>query len=136
MSKERHGEPAFPGPRPGLRGEHEFVVTREMTTTHVGGDRAVMTTPAMIMMMETTAQEVARPFLPSDHTTVGYEVSIKHRAAAPIGTRVTVAVELLEVDGRKLLFKVEARGSDQTIGGGMHRRTIIRLGALDDRPGR
>ncbi len=109
------------------------MVTREMTTTHVGGDRAVMTTPAMIMMMETTAQEVTRPLLPSDHTTVGYEVSIKHRAAAPLGARVTISAELLEVDGRKLLFKVEARSGGETIGGGMHRRTIIKLGALDDR---
>jgi fluoroacetyl-CoA thioesterase len=122
---------SFPGVRPGLRGEHEFVVTEAMTTAHIGGRRPVMTTPAMIMQMESTAQEVTRPVLDEDHTTVGFEVSIRHRAAVPVGGRVRIVAELLEVNGRRLLFKVEARQGDEVVGEGLHRRTIIGLGSLD-----
>jgi predicted thioesterase len=121
----------FDGIRPGLRGESEFVVTDAMTTTHAGGGRGVMTTPDMIMQMEETAQEVTRPFLPEDHTTVGYEIFVRHRAAAPLGTSVRVSAELIEVDGRRLQFRVEARAGAVTVGEGTIRRTIIRLGTLD-----
>jgi fluoroacetyl-CoA thioesterase len=123
--------PSFSGVRPGLRSEHEFVVTEAMTTAHTGGRRPVMTTPAMIMQMECAAQEVTRPFLDEHHTTVGFEVAIRHRVAVPVGGRVRIVAELLEVSGRKLLFKVEARRADAVVGEGVHRRTIIGLGALD-----
>ncbi len=122
----------FPGIVVGLRGESDFVVTAAMTTAHVGGATRVMTTPDMIMNMETTAQEVTRPFLPEDHTTVGYEIHVRHRAAVPVGTQVHVTAELIEVEGRKLRFRVEARSGHDVVGDGTIRRTIIRLGALDE----
>ena len=125
------GASGFAGIRPGLRGESEFIVTDAMTTSHVGGRQRVMTTPDMIMQMEETAQEVTRPFLPEDHTTVGYEIYVRHRAAAPAGTRVRVSAELIEIDGRRLQFRVEARAGAVRVGEGTIRRTIIRLGALD-----
>ena len=125
------GASRFDKIQPGLQGESEFVVTDAMTTSHVGGRRGVMTTPDMIMQMEETAQEVTRPFLPEDHTTVGYEIFVRHRAAAPLGTRVRVSAELIEVDGRRLQFRVEAHAGGVTVGEGTIRRTIIRLGALD-----
>ncbi|PYM14726.1 MAG: thioesterase [Candidatus Rokuibacteriota bacterium] len=138
MSEERYSDRVSAkisdGIRRGLRGESECVVTDAMTTAHVGGRQRVMTTPAMIMQMEETAQEVTRPFLPVDHTTVGYEIFVRHRAAAPLGTRVRISAELIAVDDRRLQFRVEARAGDVTVGEGTIRRTIIRLGALDRLP--
>lgn len=121
--------PAFPGIRPGLRGEREFPVTEGMATTHAGG-QGVLTTPDLISAIEDTAQEVTAPLLPPDHTTVGFEVAVRHMAAAPVGARVRIVTELLEVDGRKLLFRVEASTARGRIGDGTHRRTIVRLGSL------
>lgn len=117
------------GLRPGLRGEGRWTVTESMVTRHVGGS-GVLTTPAMIGMMEDTAGDATARFLADGHTTVGYEVSVRHRAPTPLGMRVTVTAELLEVDGRKLLFRVEARNERELIGEGTHRRTIVRVGAL------
>jgi predicted thioesterase len=119
----------FEGIVPGLVGRHEAVVEPAMTTTHPGGP-GVLTTPSMIMLMERTAQAVTAPFLPADHTTVGFEVHVRHLAAAPVGSRVTVLTELLEVDGRKLFFRVEASAGTRRIGEGTHRRTIVPLGRL------
>ena len=119
----------FPGIVPGLRGEGRTVVTKEMTTRHAGGD-GVLTTPSMIMTMEDTAQAVTQPFLPDDHTTVGYEIVVRHRKSTPVGEPFTVTAELLEVDGRKLLFRVEAHNARELIGEGTLRRTIVRKGRL------
>ena len=119
----------FPGIVPGLRGERRAVVTKAMTTRHAGGE-GVLTTPAMIMETEEAAQEVTQPFLPDDHTTVGYEIYVRHRKSTPVGESFTITAELVEVDGRKLLFRVEARNAREVIGEGTLRRTIVQRGRL------
>ena len=119
--------------RPGLRGEHRALVTDAMATRHVGGaGDGVLTTPSMILLMEETAQEVARPYLGEDQTTVGFEISVRHLAPTPVGEAITVSAELLEVNGKKLLFAVAAHNARRKIGEGTIRRTIISLGALDE----
>jgi fluoroacetyl-CoA thioesterase len=119
----------FPGVVPGLCGERRAVVSPAMATTHAGG-RGVLMASAMILEMELAAQDATQPFLPDDHTTVGYEISVRHRRPTPVGESFTVAAELVEVDGRKLLFRVEARNAREVIGDGTLRRTIIRRGSL------
>ena len=121
----------FPGIRPGLRGEQRAIVTDAMVTKHAGGAAGILTTPSMIMLMEETAQEVTRPYLPVDHTTVGFEISVRHLAPAPLGSEITVTAELLEVDGRKLYWAVSAHQERRKIGDGTLRRTIVRLGTLE-----
>ena len=115
--------------RPGLRGERQVVVTDSMTTAHVGG-RRILTAPAMIMEMELAAQESTESFLLPDLTTVGFEISIRHRRPTPLGERFTVVAELCAVEGSHLLFTVEAHNSREKIAEGTLRRTIVRLGAL------
>ena len=122
----------FPGIRPGLRGERQGIVTGDMVTTHAGGHRGgVLTTPSMIALMEDVAQEVTQPYLPADYTTVGFEVSVRHLAPTVLGERITVIAELLEVDGRKLLFRVDATNPKGRIAEGILRRTIVQLGRLE-----
>jgi predicted thioesterase len=84
----------------------------------------------MILEMELAAQDSTQTFLPDDHTTVGYEISVRHRRATPVGEWFAAAAELLEVDRRKLLFRVEARNAREVIGEGTLRRTIVRRGSL------
>lgn len=119
----------FAGIVPGLRGERRAVVTTEMTTTHAGGPGVLMAA-WMILEMERAAQDSTQPFLPDDHTTVGYEICVRHRRPTPLGEAFTASSELLEVDGRKLLFRVEARNAREVIGEGTLRRTIVRRGSL------
>jgi predicted thioesterase len=121
--------PGVPGLVPGLRGERRAVVTPPMATTHAGG-AGVLRAADMFLEMELAAQEATQPFLPPDHTTVGYEICIRHRRPTPVGESFTAAAELLEVDGRKLLFRVESRNARELIGEGTLRRTIVRRGKL------
>jgi len=49
----------------------------------------------------------------------------EHLHLTPKGKKVTVRAELIEVDGRKLRFKVEAHDEEKKVGDGTHRRAII-----------
>lgn len=123
---------SFPEIVPGLRGQRRALVTPEHATTHAGGPGALMAI-WMILEMELAAQDSTQPFLPRDYTTVGYEICVKHRRPTPVGEWFTVTTELMEVDGPKLFFRVEARNAREAIGEGTLRRTIVRLGHLESR---
>jgi fluoroacetyl-CoA thioesterase len=122
-------EPAFPGLVPGLRGERNAVVAQSMATTHAGG-AGVLMAAWMILEMELAAQDSTQRFLPAGYTTVGYEICIRHRRPTPVGESFVTRTELLEVNGRKLLFRVEAHNPRELIGEGTLRRTIVREGRL------
>ena len=96
--------------------------------TDVGGTLGskVLSTPGMVAMMERNAARLAFPKLPNGKATVGFEICIKHVAAAVEGARCTVHARLREiVDDRKLRFDVEVRDGERTLGVGTHERRVI-----------
>ncbi len=118
------------GPRPlepGLEHSFEFEVAGEVLTD-VGGTigAAVLSTPGMIGMMEGAAAALAYERLPEGSATVGFEVCIKHVAAAGEGATCSSTARLTDVvDDRKLFFDVEVREGERTIGVGTHQRRVI-----------
>jgi predicted thioesterase len=117
----------MPELQPGLSAEITTEVDESLVVKHVGGD-GVLSTPSMIGLMERAGIQAVQPHLGKNQTTVGFEVNVKHFAATPKGKKVTVRAELLDVDGRKLRFKVEAHDEDRKVGEGTHRRAIIQIG--------
>ncbi len=112
----------------GLKAEVKRKVTPEITARHLGsGNVEVLATPAMIALMEQAAVQAVDPLLPPGQKTVGVAVDVKHIAPTPVGMEVRATAELVEVDGRKLLFKVEAYDEKEKVGEGLHRRVIIDL---------
>jgi len=110
----------------GIRGTAETVVTEENTAKSAGsGNLQVFGTPYMIALMEKAACEAVAPYLDEGCTTVGTQLNVAHLAATPLGDRVTAEVELVEIDRRRLCFKVTARDSVDLIGEGTHERFII-----------
>jgi len=111
---------------PGLKAEVRRKVTPDITASHLGsGNVEVLATPAMIALMEQAAVRAVDPLLPEGQKTVGVAVEVKHLAPTPVGMEVSARAELIEVDGRKLLFKVEAHDEREKVGEGLHRRMII-----------
>ena len=111
----------------GLEREEPFTVGGVLTT-NVGGtiEATVLSTPAMIGMMEHNATLLAADFLPEGTATVGFEVSVKHVAGALEGAECVAWARLDEViDGRKLRFAVEVKEGPRTIGVGVHERRVI-----------
>jgi predicted thioesterase len=106
----------------------EFDVDGQLLTD-VGGtiNAEVLSTPAMVAMMERTASMMVYPHLPDGKATVGFEVCVKHVAAAPKGAKCTARARLDEIrEGRKLRFSVQVVADDgRTIGVGTHERRVI-----------
>jgi predicted thioesterase len=112
----------------GMRGETSLVVADEHTAAHFGaGGVHVFGTPMMIGLMENAAWLVAQPELGEGETTVGTLVNVRHLSATRIGQKVTATAELVEIDGRRLVFSVRASDEHRLIGEGTHERAIIAL---------
>ena len=110
----------------GMLGEARTKVTYENTAIKYGsGTVSVFATPAMIGLMEKASINSVERYLPKGYATVGTKVEIKHIAATPLDMEVVAQSELLEIDGLKLKFKIEARDDREKIGEGTHTRYII-----------
>jgi fluoroacetyl-CoA thioesterase len=111
----------------GIERTDEFVAEGRLLTD-VGGTLGVkvLSTPGMISRMERCAAMLSLEHLPDGKATVGFEVCVKHVAAAGEGSMCSVHVRLDEVvDDRKLRFAVEVREGDRTLGVGTHERRVV-----------
>src|SRR4030042_4788659 len=111
----------------GMLGEARTKVTYDNTAIKYGsGAVSFFATPAMIGLMEKASINSVDSYLPKGYATVGTKVEIKHIAATPIDMEVVAQSELLEIDGPKLKFKVEAYDGKEKIGEGTHTRYVIK----------
>lgn len=110
----------------GMSAKIQRVVTEEDTAVRFGsGEVQVFATPMMIALMEKAALSAVDPNLPVGYATVGTTVDIAHMAATPVGMDVTAVAELVEINGKKLKFRIEAFDEKEKIGEGWHGRYII-----------
>ncbi len=110
----------------GIKGREEVMVTEENTAKAMGsGTLDVFATPAMTALMEMTAWKSVAPFLEDGDGTVGTLLQITHDAPTPLGMKVFCESELLEIDGRRLVFHVAAFDEKGKIGEGRHERFVI-----------
>jgi fluoroacetyl-CoA thioesterase len=85
----------------------------------------VFVTGFMIVLMEWTCTQLLNEHLDKGEGSLGTHVDVSHLAATPPGMTVTVDVEVLEVQGRKVVFKVSAHDGMDLIGEGHHERVIV-----------
>jgi predicted thioesterase len=114
--------------QPGLIGEKQELVTEDNTAIKYGsGEVAVYATPALVGLMEGASINAVDHLLPAGFCTVGISISTIHTAATPTGMTVTARAELLEVHGRRLVFKVEGFDDKEPVGAGTHERYIVQM---------
>jgi predicted thioesterase len=107
-------------------GESRSTVDASMLASALGsGDLEVFATPSMIALMENAACRAVESLVPSGQTTVGTHLDVRHLVATPVGVEIRARAELIEVDGRKLTFRVEAFDSHDKIGEGTHERAVV-----------
>jgi predicted thioesterase len=112
----------------GTKGYQELMVSvADTASAFSSGLVEVYATPAMIALMEKTCQLSVQPSLPEGFITVGTLVNIRHLKATPVGMTVTCESELVEQEGKKLVFKLVARDEQGVIGDGMHERYIVEV---------
>jgi fluoroacetyl-CoA thioesterase len=119
--------------KPGLTHTFRFTIPETKTVPHLYPEStmfrempAVLATGYMVGLMEWACVDAIRPYLdwPAEQS-LGTHVSFSHEAATPPGLTVTVEVKLVEVDGRRLRFEVEAHDGVDRISRGTHERHVI-----------
>ncbi len=110
----------------GHSNEMTITTTPDMGIAHLGPGASFYSTPAMVGHIESTALQSLMPFLDPGEQSVGVRINVAHTAPTPIGAKVTVKTTVQEVDGRRLVFAVEAHNeSGVKIGEGTHERRVI-----------
>lgn len=112
--------------QPGMKREETFTVEEIHSAQHVGsGASRVLATPWMIAFIERNAHRLLAEILPQPYSSVGVLVNVRHLAPTPVGSRLHVSAEVVEIDGLKVTFKVQAWDEQEQVGDGFHERFVI-----------
>jgi predicted thioesterase len=97
-----------------------------LASTVGSGSLEVLSTPWLAALIERAACAAVEGRLgDASHTTVGVRLELRHLAPTPPGLEVRARAELVEIDGRRLIFQVEAFDTQERIGEGTHERAIV-----------
>lgn len=119
--------------KPGLRFEWTYTVPARATVPQLYHDTPfcrempeVLATGYMVGMMELACINGMMPYLdwPREQS-LGTHVSFDHVAPTPPGMTLRFEGEVLEVEGRRVKFRIEAWDEVERIAGGTHERCII-----------
>ena len=113
----------------GATKERKVKINSNQTTSFLWEGENVFSTPAMISEMEETCRLLLKEqfITNAEWDSVGTVVNIKHLAATPIGTEVLLKSKVISVNGRRVMFDVEAFDKIEKIGQGQHERFIINV---------
>lgn len=129
--------------KPGIKYEHKFVVPVSKTVPALYPESnefvampEVFATGYLVGFLEWACIKALQPHLNwPEEQTVGTHINVSHEAATPPGLEVTAKVELFAIDGKRLVFKVEAHDGFDLISKGLHERFIINRKKFDERVG-
>ena len=129
--------------KPGIRYEHRFLLppTKTVPALYPEADEflampEVFATGFMVGFLEWACIKCINPHIdwPTEMT-LGTHIDVSHLAATPPGMEVTANVELIEVDGKRLVFQVEAHDGVDVISKGRHERYIVNKERFDAKVG-
>ncbi len=109
--------------QPGLKGTFTLKVERRHCTSR--GGPWVFATPEMVRFSERSSHELVAPSLGAGQHTVGAVVHIKHLAPTLEGQTARAEIELVEVDRRRLKFRIDLYDELDKIGECEHERFVI-----------
>jgi predicted thioesterase len=117
--------------KPGMKGTFSLKVERTHCTSR--GGPWVFSTPEMVKFSELSCHQLVAPMLGAEENSVGVTVYIKHLAPTLEGQTVRSEVELIEVDRRRLKFKVNLFDELEPIGECEHERFVIDVARAGER---
>lgn len=129
--------------KPGIRYEHKFIVPQSKTVPALYPESdefmampEVFATGFLVGFLEWACIKAVNPHLdwPQEQT-VGTLIDVSHEAATPPGLEVTATVELIAVEGKKLIFVVKAHDGIDLISRGRHERFVINKEKFDAKLG-
>ena len=129
--------------KPGLKYEHKYLLPPTKTVPALYPEAEefqampeVFATGFMIGFLEWACIKCINPHIDwQNEQTLGTHIDVTHQAATPPGMEITANVELIEVDGRRLVFQVEAHDGVDVISKGRHERFIVNREKFDAKLG-
>ena len=107
---------------------NEFIVKPEDTADFIGNKGVTaLSTPSMIRLMETTANNIVVDNIPENHRSVGTKIDVEHINPTPVNTKVTVKATLIAIEGKKLRYIIEACNEKCKISFGTYEQHVINL---------
>jgi fluoroacetyl-CoA thioesterase len=114
--------------RPGMSLELERPVTDDVTAHRMGNEGFhVLATPIIVGWFEEAARRLATAHLDPELGTVGTQITTRHLAATPVGMTVRVKATLAEIDGRRLVFDLEAFDGREKVAEGRNERFVVNI---------
>lgn len=101
------------------------VEEKDTAKAYGSGTLDVLATPRMIALMEESAYKCIDKYLEEGQSSVGTYLDVKHLSATPVGMDVYAESEIIEVDGRRVVFSVKSYDEKGLIGEGKHERFIV-----------
>ena len=122
------------GLEPGVTIELTHEVNDDVTAHRMGNvGFHVLATPIIVAWFEEAARKLAAAHLEPGQGTVGTLVTTRHLAATPVGMKVKVTATLSEVDGRRLMFDLEAHDEREKIAEGQNERFVVSLARFSEK---
>ena len=119
--------------QPGVSFRRRIVVDRDRTIGFMGEEGRVYGTPFMILDIEETCRLLIKDHADATEDSVGTEVSVTHLAATLPGMTVEITVKVLSVEGRKVVFEINAKDELDTISTGTHARFVVDIAKTAER---
>jgi fluoroacetyl-CoA thioesterase len=114
-----------PSLQPGASMTRRIAIDRDRTIGFMGEDARTYGTPSMILDIEHTCRELIIEHADPGEDSVGMEVAVKHLAPTLMGMTVEIAVRVVSVEGRKVLFETAVKDDLDEVGAGTHTRFVI-----------
>jgi fluoroacetyl-CoA thioesterase len=125
---------------PGLQQRFTYRVPSNKTVPHLYPEVAefremppVFATGFMVGLMEWTCMQLMQPHLDAGEGSLGVHIDVSHTAATPAGLDVTVDAECVNVEGRRISFRVKAHDGVDSIGEGRHQRFVVKWDQFNER---
>lgn len=110
----------------GLKSKFNHEISEHELATNWRNDVPVLATPVLLWLTELSCMKtIEQCELDTNQMTVGYAHEMKHLAATPMGHTINIESELVEVSGKKLIFKVVGYDLHDKVVEGYHTRFII-----------
>jgi fluoroacetyl-CoA thioesterase len=119
----------------GFTKERKIRINSNQTTSFLWEGENVLSTPSLISEIEETCRLLLKEQFIPDHNwdSVGTLVDIRHIAATPVGAEVLLKSKVILVNGRRIMFEVEAFDNLEKIAEGRHERFIINIPEFKDK---
>ncbi|MCX7960651.1 MAG: LysR family transcriptional regulator [Burkholderiales bacterium] len=117
----------------GLTATRRIVVDRDRTIGFMGEAARVYATPMLVRDIEMTCRELLLEHLDPGEDSVGMRIELDHLAPTLVGMTAEIAVRVVEVKGRVVVFDVEASDGVDPIARGRHQRFVVEVKKTEER---